>query len=160
MYGSPPPGAWQPALRHRGASLGVAFACAGLAIPALVVMLLTAHDYAMCTSALGQLAQSSGCSATDSIHMASEVALIVLAVACVIATLTYLPFAFVNLFNPLISAFYGYTGLTMHPATPDEPGAPGGEPGEVPGEAPGAKTDANGEDESAHPDESGDDIGP
>ncbi|MBD3386816.1 Na+/H+ antiporter NhaC [candidate division KSB1 bacterium] len=26
----------------------------------------------------------------------------------------YLPFAFLNLFNPLISIFYGYTGITMH----------------------------------------------
>ncbi len=33
-----------------------------------------------------------------------------------VATLSYVPYAFVNLLNPLISAFYGYTGLTMHPA--------------------------------------------
>jgi len=28
----------------------------------------------------------------------------------------YLPFAFLNLINPLISIFYGFTGITMHPA--------------------------------------------
>ena len=28
----------------------------------------------------------------------------------------YLPFAFLNLLNPLISIFYGYTGITMHKA--------------------------------------------
>ena len=27
--------------------------------------------------------------------------------------LLYLPFAFLNLINPLISIFYGYTGITM-----------------------------------------------
>jgi len=26
----------------------------------------------------------------------------------------YLPFAFLNLTNPLVSIFYGYTGITMH----------------------------------------------
>jgi len=30
-----------------------------------------------------------------------------------ISTLSYLPFAFLNLTNPLVSAFYGYTGLTI-----------------------------------------------
>jgi len=29
--------------------------------------------------------------------------------------LAYLPFAFLNLINPLISIFYGFTGITMHP---------------------------------------------
>lgn len=29
----------------------------------------------------------------------------------------YLPFAIVNLLNPVISVFYGYTGITMHPAS-------------------------------------------
>ncbi len=32
--------------------------------------------------------------------------------------LHYLPFAFMNLANPLISIFYGYTGITMAPADP------------------------------------------
>lgn len=36
-----------------------------------------------------------------------------------VATFAYLPFAFLNLVNPLVSAFYGYTGLTMTPL--DEP---------------------------------------
>ncbi|MED5461362.1 MAG: Na+/H+ antiporter NhaC family protein, partial [Pseudomonadota bacterium] len=30
-----------------------------------------------------------------------------------VATLAYLPFAFVNLINPLVSMFYGFTGFTM-----------------------------------------------
>jgi len=32
----------------------------------------------------------------------------------------YLPFAFLNLMNPLVSIFYGYTGITMHKAESDE----------------------------------------
>ena len=32
--------------------------------------------------------------------------------------LHYLPFAFMNLLNPLVSVFYGYTGITMTPADP------------------------------------------
>jgi NhaC family Na+:H+ antiporter len=44
--------------------------------------------------------------------------------AFMIATLdlepwTYVPFCFLNLLNPLISAFYGFTGLTMRRADPD-----------------------------------------
>ncbi|HCF57948.1 MAG TPA: sodium:proton antiporter, partial [Myxococcales bacterium] len=39
--------------------------------------------------------------------------------AFMIATLglapwTYVPYCFLNLINPLVSAFYGFTGLTMH----------------------------------------------
>lgn len=30
-----------------------------------------------------------------------------------VATVAYLPFAFLNLINPLVSIFYGYTGITM-----------------------------------------------
>ena len=30
-----------------------------------------------------------------------------------VATLAYLPFAFFNLINPLISIFYGFTGITI-----------------------------------------------
>ncbi len=30
-----------------------------------------------------------------------------------VSPLAYLPFAFLNLLNPVISAFYGFTGLTM-----------------------------------------------
>ncbi len=37
-----------------------------------------------------------------------------------VATWAYAPFAFVNLFNPVLSAFYGYTGLTMHLGDPSE----------------------------------------
>ncbi|OQX95877.1 Na+/H+ antiporter NhaC [candidate division KSB1 bacterium 4572_119] len=33
----------------------------------------------------------------------------------------YLPFAFLNLLNPLVSIFYGFTGITMHKI--DEPGS-------------------------------------
>ncbi len=32
-----------------------------------------------------------------------------------VSTLAYLPFAFMNLINPLVSIFYGYTGITMAP---------------------------------------------
>lgn len=31
-----------------------------------------------------------------------------------VSPLAYLPFAFLNLLNPLVSAFYGFSGLTMH----------------------------------------------
>ena len=34
--------------------------------------------------------------------------------------LAYLPFAFLNLINPVISIFYGFTGITIHPADQDE----------------------------------------
>jgi len=30
-----------------------------------------------------------------------------------VATIAYLPFCFLNLINPLVSIFYGYTGITM-----------------------------------------------
>ena len=30
-----------------------------------------------------------------------------------VATLTYLPFVFFNLINPLVSIVYGFTGFTM-----------------------------------------------
>lgn len=43
-----------------------------------------------------------------------------------VATFAYLPFAFLNLLNPLVSIFYGITGISIHridtpsgPATPD-----------------------------------------
>ena len=32
-----------------------------------------------------------------------------------VSTLAYLPFAFLNLINPLVSIFYGFTGITMAP---------------------------------------------
>jgi NhaC family Na+:H+ antiporter len=53
--------------------------------------------------------------------------------AFMIATLglapwTYVPYCVLNLVNPLVSAFYGWTGLTMHRAEPTE--AEAGEPGE------------------------------
>jgi NhaC family Na+:H+ antiporter len=34
--------------------------------------------------------------------------------------LHYLPFAFMNLANPLVSIIYGYTGFTMAPADAEE----------------------------------------
>ncbi len=34
--------------------------------------------------------------------------------------LLYLPFAFLNLANPVVSIFYGYTGITMHKLKPGE----------------------------------------
>ncbi|MCZ6777508.1 MAG: Na+/H+ antiporter NhaC [Acidobacteria bacterium] len=36
-----------------------------------------------------------------------------------VSAAAYLPFAFLNLANPLLSIFYGFTGLTMAPAEPD-----------------------------------------
>lgn len=57
--------------------------------------------------------------------------------AFMIATLglapwTYVPFCLLNLLNPLISAFYGFTGLTMRPLPVSEPDER--EPEEVPKE--------------------------
>jgi len=37
-----------------------------------------------------------------------------------ISPLLYAPFAFLNLINPLVSIFYGYTGITMHKLKPGE----------------------------------------
>ncbi len=37
-----------------------------------------------------------------------------------VATITYLPFAFLNLINPIISIFYGYTGITITPLDKDD----------------------------------------
>ncbi|HQH46669.1 MAG TPA: Na+/H+ antiporter NhaC family protein, partial [Candidatus Aminicenantes bacterium] len=37
-----------------------------------------------------------------------------------ISPLLYLPFAFLNLSNPLVSIFYGYTGITIHKLTPKQ----------------------------------------
>ena len=38
--------------------------------------------------------------------------------------LAYLPYAFLNLCNPLVSIFYGFTGLTMHKAEADQENTP------------------------------------
>jgi len=37
-----------------------------------------------------------------------------------ISPLLYLPYAFLNLFNPIVSTFYGYTGITMEKIEPDK----------------------------------------
>lgn len=37
-----------------------------------------------------------------------------------VPTFSYLPFAFLNLLNPLVSIFYGFTGITMHKMTEEE----------------------------------------
>ena len=37
-----------------------------------------------------------------------------MAAALGVSPLAYLPFAFLNLLNPLVSIFYGFTGITMH----------------------------------------------
>ncbi|MCJ7682038.1 MAG: Na+/H+ antiporter NhaC, partial [Candidatus Aminicenantes bacterium] len=34
--------------------------------------------------------------------------------------LLYLPWAFLNLINPMISLFYGYTGITMEKLKPED----------------------------------------
>ena len=44
-----------------------------------------------------------------------------------VATLTYLPFAFFNLINPVVSAIYGFTGFTMEKIEPGA-AAPGADP--------------------------------
>lgn len=36
-----------------------------------------------------------------------------------VATLTYLPFAFFNLINPVVSAIYGFTGFTIEKLDPE-----------------------------------------
>ena len=41
-----------------------------------------------------------------------------MAVTLGVSPLAYLPYAFLNLCTPLVSLFYGYTGLTMHPLDP------------------------------------------
>lgn len=38
-----------------------------------------------------------------------------------VATLTYLPFAFFNLINPVVSAIYGFTGFTIEKIDPETP---------------------------------------
>lgn len=40
-----------------------------------------------------------------------------------VATASYLPYAFLNLLNPIISMFYGFTGLTITPLEQDETSA-------------------------------------
>jgi NhaC family Na+:H+ antiporter len=37
-----------------------------------------------------------------------------------VPTLSYLPFAFLNLLSPIVSIFYGFTGITMHKMTEEE----------------------------------------
>jgi NhaC family Na+:H+ antiporter len=37
-----------------------------------------------------------------------------------VATLAYLPYAFLNLINPFVSLFYGFTGITMEKMTEEE----------------------------------------
>lgn len=91
----PPPG-WQPPTRRRAASFGVAWACGGLAIPALVVMLLSGHNAAVCNSGVGQLGQAldqttaHNCTVVNAVHTLAIAAFVVLAAGCLIATLAYL----------------------------------------------------------------------
>jgi NhaC family Na+:H+ antiporter len=37
-----------------------------------------------------------------------------------VATFTYAPFAFFNLINPIVALTYGFTGITIVKAHPDE----------------------------------------
>ena len=37
-----------------------------------------------------------------------------------VSPLVYLPYAFLNLTNPLVSIFYGYTGITMEKLPEDK----------------------------------------
>jgi NhaC family Na+:H+ antiporter len=41
-----------------------------------------------------------------------------------VATMTYLPFAFFNLLNPLVALFYGFTGISIKRIAPDAVGDP------------------------------------
>ncbi len=44
-----------------------------------------------------------------------------------VATLTYAPFAFFNLINPMVAAFYGFTGISIAKITPGEDDVEGSE---------------------------------
>ncbi|HPO04343.1 MAG TPA: Na+/H+ antiporter NhaC family protein, partial [Bacillota bacterium] len=37
-----------------------------------------------------------------------------------ISTITYLPYAFLNLLNPFVSMFYGFTGISMEKMSDEE----------------------------------------
>jgi NhaC family Na+:H+ antiporter len=37
-----------------------------------------------------------------------------------VPTFSYVPYAFLNLCNPIVSIFYGFTGITMHKMTEEE----------------------------------------
>ena len=41
-----------------------------------------------------------------------------MAAALTVPTLAYLPFCFLNILNPIISAIYGFTGFTIEKADP------------------------------------------
>ncbi len=43
-----------------------------------------------------------------------------------VATFAYLPFTFFNLVNPLVSIFYGFTGITIRKTAPEQPVAQSG----------------------------------
>jgi NhaC family Na+:H+ antiporter len=42
-----------------------------------------------------------------------------------VATLTYAPYAFLNLINPVVAAVYGFTGFTIRRLAPDPAGPAG-----------------------------------
>jgi NhaC family Na+:H+ antiporter len=44
-----------------------------------------------------------------------------MAATLAVATPLYAPYAFLNILNPLISIFYGYTGITIERAAPETP---------------------------------------
>lgn len=41
-----------------------------------------------------------------------------------VATMTYAPFAFFNLVNPVVAAIYGFADITITRLTPEEMAAP------------------------------------
>lgn len=45
-----------------------------------------------------------------------------------VATFAYLPFCFFNILNPIISAIYGFTGISMEKLEPEDGDAVGGQP--------------------------------
>ena len=97
-YAPPPHPGWQPPppRQHGAASLATAIISGILAVPALLITLVTGHNAAVCNSGIGQLGQAfdqtaaRDCAAVNAVHILAILALVVLAAGCLIATLVYL----------------------------------------------------------------------
>jgi hypothetical protein len=94
-YGYPP--GWQRPPRQQGvASQATAILCGIGAVAALLVVVVTGRNAALCNSGIGQLGQAfdqttaRNCAAVDGAHALAIVALVVLGGACLIATLVHL----------------------------------------------------------------------
>jgi len=96
-YPAQPPPGWQPPQRPAdgAASLATAILTGIFAVPALIVVLVSGHDAALCNSGLGQIGQAldqttaRNCAAVNGVHVIAVVALVVLAAGCLIATLVH-----------------------------------------------------------------------